>query len=154
MALQSVTSLASITLQQATASLSFSGIPQNYRDLILVSTANGSSNELNITLNGDSGANYSRLVAYGPSPISFSQTGNTALLIGVNTTNFIPQITQIMDYSASDKHKTALNRGSTSVVAMGAFRWASNAPVTRLEISAGSGTFATGSTFNLYGRIG
>jgi hypothetical protein len=153
MALQSTTALASITLQSATSTISFSNIPQGYRDLILVSTANGSSNELNLIFNNDTGANYSRIVAYGPSPISFIQTGNNAMLVGVNTANFIPQITQIADYSATNKHKTAFNRGSTSVVAMGALRWASTNAIITMDISAGSGTFAAGSTFSLYGRI-
>jgi hypothetical protein len=145
--------IARTTLAATSSSVLFNSIPQTYRDLVLVSTTNGSTNELNIILNGDTGSNYSRIVAYGPSAISFAQTGNTAVLVGVNTTNFVPQITQIMDYSATDKHKTILNRGATSVVAMSAFRWASNSAITTMLLSAGSGNFASGSGFSLYGIV-
>jgi hypothetical protein len=145
--------LATVTLGSSASSVTFSSIPATYRDLILIAAANGSSNELNIRFNGDSGANYSRVVAYGPGPTSFAQTGNTSIQTGIGTSNFQASITQIMDYSATDKHKTVLNRGSTSVVAMGASRWANTAAITTLLCSAGSGTFASGSTFSLYGVI-
>jgi hypothetical protein len=63
-------------------------------------------------------------------------------------------ILQIMDYSATDKHKSALTRTthtSQSVVEALASRWANTAAITSLAVSGG--TFNVGSTFALYGIV-
>lgn len=65
----------------------------------------------------------------------------------------------IMDYSATDKHKTTLIRngkqgGSNDGVEAIAGRWANTAAITSLEIfsiTGGGITFSAGSTFALYG---
>jgi len=66
-------------------------------------------------------------------------------------------ISQLLDYSATDKHKTLINRlnstnggSSTENVEQQAARWANTAAVTSIEIF---GNFASGATFNLYGVI-
>jgi hypothetical protein len=65
-------------------------------------------------------------------------------------------ITQIMDYSATDKHKTLLSRKNTSSVVVNAQagRWANTAAITSIVCTVDSGaTFSSGSTFSLYGVI-
>jgi hypothetical protein len=70
------------------------------------------------------------------------------------TTNASNSITQIMDYSATDKHKTTLVRSNNAADATEAMtgRYASTTAVTSIEIGLdGSLSFASGSTFSLYG---
>jgi hypothetical protein len=63
---------------------------------------------------------------------------------------------QIMDYSATDKHKTQLQRfntkGSpTDLTGMAAVRWANTAAISRVTFFTTSGAIAQGSTISLYG---
>lgn len=164
MALQSMTALASITLQQATASVSFSGIPQNYRDLVLVAAGTMSTNNLdiNMTLNSDStDSNYSRVWMSGRGDNNTATSGTSSqrriTAWGYwGTDQVANSIAQLMDYSVTNKHKTVLvrsNRQSSGLDAI-ALRWANTTAITSLELSPTSSTFAAGSTFNLYGRIG
>ena len=57
------------------------------------------------------------------------------------------------DYSATDKHKSALSRLSDAgaSVSMSANRWASTAAITSITMTASTGTFSAGATFHLYG---
>jgi hypothetical protein len=72
-----------------------------------------------------------------------------------NTNNGV-LIFQVMDYSATDKHKTALSRTNIArnFVAAHANRWASTTAVTSINVFGNRGSnLAAGSTFNLYGVI-
>jgi hypothetical protein len=62
-------------------------------------------------------------------------------------------IIQIMDYSATDKHKTVLIRNglASTFVNASANRWANTAAITTVSFQVG--TYGAGSTFNLYGVI-
>jgi hypothetical protein len=62
---------------------------------------------------------------------------------------------QIMDYSQTNKTKTALSRGhtSSSEVAARGLRWPSNNAVTSMSITSSSGVFNVGFTFSIYGVI-
>ncbi len=165
MALQSMTALASITLQEATASVSFSGIPQNYRDLVLVSSAKNATttttDNLNITFNSDTGSNYSYVQMFGTGSGSGASSSGTetnlrALLFSGSTdTYFANGVAQIIDYSATDKHKTVISRRDSvnyyTVAVAG--RWANTAAITSVVLTPISGSITAGSTFNLYGRI-
>ena len=150
--------LDSTTLGTSAASVTFSGISGSYRDLVLVTNAySASDGGATIYLNSDTGANYSRVRAYGNGSTTFSDAGsgrtgmNSVLVWTANTPN--TAIQQLMDYSATDKQTTVLSRinDHTDYVAMQANRWANTAAVTTIEISSDSGNFVTGSTFYLYG---
>jgi hypothetical protein len=161
------TALATVTLGTAAASVTFSSIPATYRDLILVVSdlSATASNTLYARLNGDTGTNYSNVVALGDSTgvVSLSSASNSNGLFmgagyqGLPTSGSSQSILQIMDYSATDKHKTGLSRyGSAgkSEVDMGASRWANTAAVTSLVVRiAPSGSFNSGTSFSLYGVI-
>jgi hypothetical protein len=170
MALQSTTALATITLQLAASEVAFSSIPNTYRDLVLVVSAANTMNDItwSMRINGDSGANYNYVLARGKSiaPITESQAAasQTSMFIagwsfGQGTTNQTPLVIQFMDYSATDKHKTLLNRFQTqrndggNEVGMLTGRWASSAAISSITLFPNSSTFAVGSTFSLYGRI-
>lgn len=156
--------LATITLGSAASTVTFASIPATYRDLRLVSqvlslsgtpTAYGSS----IRFNSDSGSNYSTIYAYGNGASTGSGSeGGTTLSWGQfpNTGGF--DTFEILDYSATDKHKSTLGRsGSVSAsVWMYANRWASTSAITSITLTSpdlGADTFAAGSTFSLYGIV-
>jgi len=68
-------------------------------------------------------------------------------------------ISSIMDYSATDKHKTVISRfnrvggDATSADGTGAVavRWADTSAITSIVIFPTANTLASGSTFSLYG---
>jgi hypothetical protein len=156
------TPLATVTLGTTATSVTFSNIPATYRDLILVAFVKTASVTDNyFRLNADSGSNYSSVVMFGTgsSTGSNADTGSNASFYSYsNSTDFETATLQIMDYSATDKHKTALNRNGTSSQALGAraIRWASTSAVTSLTLyggTMGSVNLQSGSTFSLYGVI-
>jgi hypothetical protein len=147
------TPLATVTLGASASSVTFSSIPDTYRDLI-VAVAHSKSALTSYTLrfNGDTtSGNYTGVYMAGDGVTAFSGTGNT---VGFGD-SLTSQIFQIMDYSATDKHKTHLlrhNRSQSQVVAF-ALRWANTAAITSMAFTTPTGTFSAGSTFSLYGVI-
>jgi hypothetical protein len=148
------TALANITLGSTATSVTFSSIPATYRDLILVYSGTSTSvSGVEGRFNGDSGTNYSLVRMFGTgSPGSSSATTNYFPVVYTGLPITALSIVQIMDYSATDKHKTVLTRaggaGYTTTEAL-ASRWANTAAITSINIlSIG---FTSGSTFALYG---
>jgi hypothetical protein len=142
-----------ITLAAASSSVTFSNIPQGYGDLILVCEVTGTNIDIKIKLNSDNtAANYPSVVMRGLGSGS-GQSFTSSQGIGYVSSGARGYIqSQIMDYSATDKHKTILNRDSDSslqVVAR-AMRWTNTAAVNSVAVT-GDSAFAIGSTFSLYG---
>jgi hypothetical protein len=110
------TPLATVTLGSASASVTFSSIPATYRDLIVVfAGAATASATAFIRLNGDTGSNYSSVMARGngSNAASASTTTTGAWVIAQNQTLGTAQsnaISQVMDYSTTNKHKTIFSR--------------------------------------------
>jgi hypothetical protein len=153
--------LATITLASTDTSITFSSIPATYRDLLLVT--NGASNIADdfayLRFNGDSGSNYSwvQMGALDASPFSSSTTTTSW-----RTSTFRPSGSrsmtkiQIMDYSATDKHKTGLIRDDSQyngglIVRAYASRWANTAAITSIEYFTTAGSLNVGFTLSLYG---
>lgn len=163
MALQSTTALATITLQSSSAEVVFSSIPSTYRDLIIVFNATANQDtDVAMSFNGDTNnANYARRVMSADGGSTYSVTNQPRFITyyGSVATNVQQvQITQIIDYSATDKHKTSLSRSNRANSGVDAItnRWASLSPVNQITLTAVTGTnplFSAGSTFSLYGRI-
>jgi hypothetical protein len=157
------TPLATVTLGTATSSVTFSSIPATYRDLILVMDSLNSSGieQLKLTLNSDTGSNYPyvSMRGNGSSALSSSSSANPFALLDesafANATNRHIHNVSIMDYSATDKHKTLLSRANNAAIATDAIaiRWASTSAVTSINIFYQLGNINSGSTFNLYGVI-
>jgi hypothetical protein len=155
------TPLATVTLGSTAATVTFSSIPATYRDLILVANYSISSGQSQIQLNSDTGSNYSTVLmsgstAGGAQSNSFTTTFfQIANLVGEPTTTRNLLTLQLMDYSATDKHKTGLIRSNNAetggAVQAQANRWANTAAITSFTIY--NATFLTGSTFSLYGVI-
>ena len=149
--------IASTTLAAASPEVVFGSIPQGYRDLILVVQGTATGNAVLLTnFNGDTGSNYTRVFMTGtgtaPSSASDTQSSNR---IGAFRTDHCNFIHQIMDYQATDKHKTSLTRQNAASFEVGAFtgRWANTAAITSVVASLSANQFASGCTFSLYGVI-
>jgi hypothetical protein len=150
------TPLATVTLGASASSVTFSSIPATYRDLILLATGTTTSAQnLFLRFNSDSGSNYSHVGMFANSGGNGSFSGTTTSIsqggIGTAESN---NTFQIMDYSATDKHKTVLVRFGVggNVVQASAERWANTAAITTiLAFPSGSTQFLTGTILSLYG---
>jgi hypothetical protein len=154
------TQITSVTLAVASSSVTFSSIPQNFRDLVLIqsgTSTNTSINSLQIRMNNDSGSNYPGVVmsadSVSASAATFTDSGHIAgfaINVGV-----VINVVNIMDYSSTDKHKTVLSRHNTATdsrVRAAATRWTNTAAVTSLICRVDTGaSWNAGSTFTLYG---
>jgi hypothetical protein len=152
--------LSNITLGSAASSITFSSIPATYRDLVLVFSGAGSTTlEGRLRLNGDTGSNYIyvRFSADGStqsSTVATSQTSGFVSGIAKATTTGALQITaNIMDYSATDKHKTIISRADEAGTGTESFgnRWQNTAAITSVQIFTSTGNWAIGTTAALYG---
>jgi len=152
------TPLANVTLASATATVTFSNIPATYRDLILITDHTGAASGVDVflSLNSDIGTNYTRVLMYGNSTTTGALSGTSDAVSALYGSNRHTMIMNVMDYSATDKHKTILirnNNAQQSEVVAGATRWANTAAINSIRLGVGT-SFSTGSTFSLYGVIG
>jgi hypothetical protein len=148
--------LATVTLASNTSTITFSNIPATYRDLILVYAGTLTANNgMNVRFNGDTASNYTRVIMLGDGSGTTSAAQTEALFMEAGTAVSTATL-QIMDYSATDKHKTVLGRhGPTNnIVVAVAGRWANTAAITSIAVSPSVHQMATGSTLSLYGIIG
>jgi len=153
--------LDSTTLASAASSVSFTSIDQSYGDLVLVVEAESTQATPKLRFNSDSGSNYSYVDMQGISSGNTNSSSGTLDYLRIQVANIkaAPSlfIVQIMDYSATDKHKSSLSRTSadeTDATRVGAVagRWANTSAITSLAIEASvAQTFDTGSSFYLYG---
>jgi hypothetical protein len=156
------TALATVTLGSSVGTVTFSSIPATYRDLVLViAAANTSDSNNGIRFNSDSGSNYSRqfLGANGVGAFSANTSTSTGFQydnFGYTTTTLgnTNHLIQIMDYSATNKHKTILTRanraGDTIDTLSG--RWGNTSAITSVVVYSISGfNFSANSRFDLYG---
>jgi hypothetical protein len=125
------------------------------RDLVVVVNGKTSGNQFTgLRFNSDSGSNYSMVRMYS-GPTSNADTRTYGLLTTGDTTADTFTIAQVMDYSATDKHKTFLVRSNITAnnTAAHAVRWANTAAITTVAVEAISTTWAVGTTFGLYGIV-
>ena len=159
------TALQTTTLSSATTTVTFSNLPTTgFRDLVLVISARATQENnrgFAVRYNGDSGANYNYVwgFAFPNSTTSGFENSVTSLPFvvtpGSNTTDYATIVINILDYAATDKHKTGLARtdfiGADARLFMTAGRWANTNAITSIAIGLSANTFASGSTFSLYG---
>jgi hypothetical protein len=162
------TALANVTLGSSAASVTFSSINQSYRDLVLVingyASGNNGGDAVNVRFNGDSGNNYNqvRMGGDGSSTFSNSAANQNVSEIGrffgsiSSNTSPVSIIANIMDYSATDKHKTAISRSNAAMtnglVDATCIRYASTSAITSFVLTVALGSnFVAGSSFALYG---
>lgn len=159
MALQSIIPISTTTLQSASSSVSFSGIPGTYRDLFLVCNVIGVGTALDsdyLKFNGST-ADCSNVQVYGNGSSASSNSGSSARISNYENTigRTYSSTVNIFDYAMTDKQKTYLSKYNSDDGGTGIFagRWAQLTAITSLDIYPGAGSYAAGSTFSLYGRI-
>ena len=153
--------IATTTLGSNTNTVTFSTISGSYTDLVLICNVTGSGGNANLrmTLNSDTGSNYSTtaLSGDGSSAVSNRSSSQTAMLVvqtgaslnGALTTS----ITHFMNYSNSTTYKTALSRfvSAGSETTANVHLWQNTSAVTSITVATSTNNYATGSTFTLYG---
>ena len=152
--------LGTITLGSSASSITFSSIPTTgFRDLVLtVSGTVTSSAGLRMRLNNDSGTNYSYINMYATT-VTGSEgalTQNTLFptISTLSSGQRFSYTAQIIDSSATDKHKMILFRSienNVAAVASSASRWASTSAVTSIQLFLSANSYSAGTTFNLFG---
>ena len=145
------------------ATISFTGIPQIYTDLLLkVSARESSTAGLNFTFNGVT-SGYNDIELYtnnGTSVASYSRTGNagywgidnsssTTANTFSNTELYIPNYTS-SNYKSGSLDGVAENNATASYLVMAAQLSTLTAPITSITITGASG-FVQYSTATLYG---
>lgn len=166
MATKAMTALANITVASATSTITFSSISGAYRDLRWVISFKPTTNtdSLQFRINSDSGSNYNRVFMEGyAGDGKYSAAANNQNIMATLYTTGSPSghpatiIMDWLDYTATDKHKPMLIRtnAGTNEVVMTAGRWASSSAITGATFTCaiGGGTFAAGTTINLYGVL-
>lgn len=150
------TPLANLTLGSTASTVTFSSISQSYRDLVLVILANGTTGaNLALRANSDSSSSYTLVRMFGNSGGASSGSGSETYFYcsGVNGTANTQFKIDLLDYTATDKHKTALvvaDQGGDTVMRI-ATRWPSTSAITTLNLSLTAGSFTAGSSFALFG---
>ena len=154
-------SIATNTLGSSSATVNFTSISGSYTDLVLIincTTASG-GDDLYIRVNSDTGSNYSLTQMSGDgSSTSSSRRSNFNQFQADNsypsTTQGFNQIVNFMNYSNTTTYKTFLSRTNRASQSTGATvgLWRSTSAITSINlVMANSLSFATGSTFTLYG---
>lgn len=151
------------TLASASATVTLTGIPSTYTDLVLVANIKSSvaANAYIRVGNGsiDSGNNYSYTSIYGDGSSAGSfRSSNNSLMIGTTTGSALngrwnTLIVNFQNYSNTSTYKTQINRSSSAQVetveTVGL--WRSTSAINQIQILSLSPTYDIGSIFTLYG---
>lgn len=153
--------LQTVTLTSDTTSLTFSGIDQNYTDLILIASAKAvaAGDDLGIRFNGDSSSIYSYVFLTGDGSSATRRVGGSQSGIicdyngSVRTSEYTIHTINIPSYSSTINNKSVLIRANSSTgVDASVNLWRSTAAITSMTFYLTTGnTFSAGSTFSLYG---
>jgi hypothetical protein len=150
-----------ITLSSATASVTFTGIPQTFSDLVLVFSVKANTANLNtgVRFNSDTATNYSNTTLEGNGTTATSQRHTSVDFIRtdgssvVNTTSFGIKSVQINNYSNTTTNKTTITRSNSAgngVDAMAGL-WRNASSISSVTVYARNDSFASDSQFTLYG---
>jgi hypothetical protein len=153
--------IASQTLGSAAASVTFSSIPQNYTDLILVESFQFSATGAQSVMNfGDSSTLYSTTTLRGDGSAANSArfTNDSGIQNSPGNTNGTANVSvncirHIMNYSNSVTNKTVIQRFNDSsaqtfaVVAL----WRNTSAINTIKLTCSTGNYNAGSTFTIYG---
>jgi len=154
--------IAKETLSSAQSSVTFSSISGSFTDLIVVQTFPNTEvyGYTRFRFNSDSGSNYSSTYFYEYNGVTSGRQSNTTS-ISLGTSSFMSNsncITHIQNYSNTTTNKTIVSRanfgltsGDPREVWVGVGLWRNTSAITSIELSINTGTYASGSTFTLYG---
>lgn len=153
--------IASETLSSAQSSVTFSTINQSFTDLVAIINAKSNTGTANIywELNGDVSSNYSYTylnAELGLAVVSGrDQNTNGPFLnyYGYLDTTLGNWTAHFMNYSNATTYKTVMARFSNTNNGVGfnVGLWRSTNAINQIKFSTSANSFATGSTFTLYG---
>jgi hypothetical protein len=169
--------IATTLLGSATATISFTNIPQNYKHLQIRAIARNTvastgAESVIFQINSDTSSSYAYHalttvnVLNSGNPFANASTSQTNMATGVSVESqelantFGAMITDVLDYSNTNKYKTlrtlyGMNtNGGTDVLGLRSGLWMNTAPITSINITNSAGNFATNSRFSLYGIKG
>lgn len=175
-AYMSMAFISETVLSASAASVTFSNIPQNFRNLMIFmrTRSDRAAQETDVTLmrfNGDSGANYDNVSIRGNAATASSAVarGGTSLIVGISEAaasrafNFAPSVVFIPGYSVTDSEKTTIaalgNFGNLSAdadlfVEIRSGHWRNKNVITSITILPSTGpNFVSDSRFQLYGIL-
>ncbi len=148
------------------SSIDFTGIPQNYTDLVIKASVrtSGTNPTMNVYMNGDtvvSGGNNAYRSLYGDGASAASNNGSQLYSGYVNqsteTSNtfsnteiYIPNYIS-SNYKSWSVDSVSENNGTTSYTSMWAKIWLQTAPINRVTMTMFSGNFVQYSSATLYG---
>lgn len=167
-------SIASFNLASTTASVTFSSIPQTYKDLHIRASSRetgagtGVSTSLMLRFNGDSNANYARFHIYANGSVvsnanSVTDTkvhlGDGVVQGGSTAGIFGGHIIDISDYTSTTIKKSVrtlagADNTSSRISGIHSNVWNSTSAITSIEVFPESNSFATGTIISLYGILG
>jgi len=151
------TPIATTTLSSTSSSVTFNSLG-SYTDIIAIvnATTTSGGQDLKLQFNGDTGTNYSNTRLYGTGTTASSNRNSSIAYIGAayTYTTIGTTIINIQNYSNSTTYKTAISRSNITgyEVDLVVGLWRNSAAITSITL-ASTGTFATGSTFTLYGVL-
>ncbi len=155
--------IATTTLGSSASDVTFSTITASYTDLVLICQVKASTIATTyIQFNSDTGSNYSFTNLAGDGSAASSSRGSNAAFSRItnvvypDTTFNCNIIVNFQNYSNSTTYKTFLSRankansdgGSEAIAGL----WRSTSAISTIKVyPSGGATWATGSTFTLYG---
>lgn len=152
------TPIASVTLSSSASQVNFTALPSGFRDLVLVVNFKPLG-YTQIRFNNVSTSSYASVTLYGNGS---SGGTNNYTIAHIDTSNNVGDpdnsnvilTMQLMDFAQTDRHKTFLTRvdNASSYTHLQANRFTTNDAVTSINLIQ-TGTWAAGSTFNLYGVV-
>lgn len=139
----------------STNSITFSSIPSTYTDLVLIFSGRLSSSLENmlITINSDTGSNYSNTYMQRTTTTSSGRnTNQTIWYSGAINTEECVSTYYFFNYANTTTYKTAIHRMSNTnlVVSTECALWRSTSAISTIKIS-NSATYTSGATATLYG---
>ena len=150
------TPLATTTISGSPTSVTFSSISGSYTDLVIVMGFSLSANdEIDITFNSDTGANYSRTYMEGNGTTTSSARGTNLNAIAIlGRGNLMTNIINIMNYANTTTYKTVLARFSSpsNIIGTEVGLWRDTSAITTIRLNLRtSQTYVAGSVITLYG---
>jgi len=155
-------SIATTTLSSATATVTFSSIPQTYTHLQLRIMLPSSGDEPAMRFNSDTGNNYNRhgLYANGSTISSYGDVGANYMGLSVGSANVNCMVTDILEYTNTNKFKVSRtlaghDDSASRTIALRTNAWRNTAAITTITLTeTNSSNFPQYSSFALYGIKG
>lgn len=148
-------------LGSAAASVTFSSIPGTYKDLVLEMIITPTTAVVDwIQVNGDTAGNYSSTYMRGDGTNAQSGRFSNASYFypspGSTGSGIFTSFVNFQSYSSTNVYKSMLARHSEAgLIVYGTVGlWRSTNAITSIAIVTTSNTYASGSTFRLYGIAG